>query len=87
MGGVHVNSMRYGVAAIGNVATGPQHRGHGHATRVAAAIVRDLSGAGIELMGLNVQADNVAAVRCYERLDFRSVCRYLEGRFSRKSLA
>ena len=64
VGGVHVNSMRYGVAAIGNVATGPQHRGHGHATRAAEVDTTDAALAIKEERGRQLaDAEQAAAGR------------------------
>ena len=84
-GGVHVRSPRYGVAALGNIATRPDRRGRGYATCITAALCRELE-ATIPWIGLNVEADNRAATRCYERLGFDRVCPYLEQPFARLSL-
>ncbi len=67
--GVHVFSPRYGVAALGNVTTDPDHRGRGLARRVTARLCRSLY-EHVELIGLNVKADNAAAIACYQRLGF-----------------
>lgn len=82
VGGVHVVSQTYRVAALGNVATHSAQRGRGHARAVVAAIVRSLRVAGIETIGLNVAADNAAAIRCYESLGYEKVGEYLEGEWS-----
>ena len=77
-GGVHVYSTRYRVAALGNIATLPHFRGRGLARRVVAGLCRSLRTQGIETLGLNVKADNVAAVRCYEKIGFVDIARYDE---------
>jgi ribosomal protein S18 acetylase RimI-like enzyme len=68
--GVHVYAPRYGVAALGNVTTDPRLRGRGLARRATARLCRALAEDGIADIGLNVLADNAAAIRCYERLGF-----------------
>ncbi len=74
---LHVRSVTYGVAAIGGVATHPDHRNRGHARRVTAALVQRLN-ANTPLIGLNVRSDNAAARRCYERLGFEAIGPYSE---------
>jgi len=76
--GVHVASDRWGVAAIGNVATRPEARGRGLARAVCAALCRDLIGRGVRHVGLNVRTDNAAAVACYRGLGFAPVAEYEE---------
>jgi RimJ/RimL family protein N-acetyltransferase len=80
--GVHVLSERYQVAALGNIATRPDARGRGLAAATTASLTRWLL-ERTDDVGLNVHSENAAAIRCYERLGFRSVCSYIEGRFTR----
>ena len=75
--GVHVCSPRYRVAALGNIATHPDHRRRGHAVRVTAALCRRLL-ATCDHIGLNVKADNAAALHCYRKLGFEVVAEYEE---------
>jgi ribosomal protein S18 acetylase RimI-like enzyme len=75
--GIHVYSPEYGVAAIGNVATRPELRGRGLATVATAALCRSLR-ERVSHIGLNVRADNAAAITCYTRLGFESVAVYDE---------
>jgi ribosomal protein S18 acetylase RimI-like enzyme len=75
--GVHVYSERYRVAALGNVATHPLHRGKGLGTAVTAALCRSLL-SRVDKIGLNVKADNLAALRCYEKLGFEKRAAYHE---------
>jgi RimJ/RimL family protein N-acetyltransferase len=75
--GIHVFSPRYGVAALGNVATLPSHRGRGLAARVTERLCRSLTAEGL-LVGLNVSADNEAAIACYRGVGFETVAVYEE---------
>jgi ribosomal protein S18 acetylase RimI-like enzyme len=75
--GVHVCSQVERVAAIGNVAVAADHRGRGLATRVTAATCARLLREA-DVIGLNVKADNAAAVGCYTRLGFVAVADYEE---------
>jgi predicted GNAT family acetyltransferase len=63
-------SAKYGVAVIGPVATRPDSRGQGLATRTTARLCLELASLGAEVIGLHVRAQNVPAIRCYERLGF-----------------
>lgn len=75
--GVHVYSADQRVAALGNITTLPSARGRGLATTVTAALCRSLLHT-VDLIGLNVRADNAAAVACYRRLGFSVVAEYEE---------
>jgi ribosomal protein S18 acetylase RimI-like enzyme len=75
--GVHVFSPRYRVAALGNITTDPDHRGRGLARRTTAALCRSLRSC-IDAIGLNVLADNTAAIRCYDGLGFETIADYDE---------
>ena len=76
--GVHVVSRAYAVAALGNVTTHPAWRGRGLAQRVCAALCRALLAQGIATIGLNVRADNAAALAAYRKLGFVPVAEYGE---------
>ena len=82
--GVHVFSRRYGVAALGNVATVPERRGRGLARAVCARLCRELA-ASVPLVGLNVAVANQAARACYRALGFREVLRYEEAVLTRRA--
>ncbi|HKB05663.1 MAG TPA: GNAT family N-acetyltransferase, partial [Gemmataceae bacterium] len=71
-GGPHVYSPGQRVAALGNIVTHPDHRGRGYAAAVTARACAELQ-ATVDRIGLNVKADNAAAVACYCRLGFRPV--------------
>ncbi|BCL17785.1 GNAT family N-acetyltransferase [Micromonospora sagamiensis] len=75
--GVHVWSPVFRVAAVGNVATRPGHRGRGWAGAVVAALCGRLR-SSVDHVALNVRADNVAALRLYGRLGFTPVAGYGE---------
>jgi predicted GNAT family acetyltransferase len=76
--GVHVWSPAWGVATLGNVATLPEARGLGLATAACARLCLILLGDGIDVVSLNVRADNRAALRAYEKLGFAHAADYVE---------
>jgi len=76
--GIHVFSPQYRVAALDNVTTLPSLRGRGLAAAVMARLCRSLREAGITTIGLNVKADNAAAIACYQRLGFVEIGEYDE---------
>lgn len=82
--GVHVFAPARRVAALGNVATDPELRGQGLATRTCAALCRALA-PHADVIGLNVEASNAAARRCYDKLGFSFVAPYVEAVLSRRS--
>lgn len=75
--GVHVYSPAMRVAALGNIATRPDVRGRGLARRVTGALCRQLQ-REVDVIGLNVRADNASAIACYRRLGFTDVADYNE---------
>ena len=77
--GVHVVSRNESVAAVGNIFTPPEYRGEGLAQLVTSAVVMALKDAGIQTVGLNVENTNIAAIRAYEHLGFRTHLNYYEG--------
>src|SRR5262249_21249929 len=76
--GVHVYSQEYKVAALGNITTRPEVRGQGLATAATARLCQELLRAGIDCIGLNVNADNRSAVACYRKLGFQRWADYGE---------
>jgi RimJ/RimL family protein N-acetyltransferase len=76
--GVHVFAPAQGVAALGNVTTHPAWRGRGLAAAACAALCRALLARGVATIGLNVRADNAAAIACYQKLGFRRTAAYDE---------
>jgi ribosomal protein S18 acetylase RimI-like enzyme len=75
--GTHLVSRDEGAAAIGNVYVRRDQRARGLGREVTAAVVHEL--AGIATIGLNVRADNAAAIRVYESLGFVRHCDFREG--------
>lgn len=75
--GVHVYSERYGVAAIGNIVTHPAHRRRGYARQATARLCQSLI-EKVKHVGLNVRANNAAAVGCYTGLGFEIIAPYSE---------
>jgi ribosomal protein S18 acetylase RimI-like enzyme len=76
--GVHVWSPDWRVAALGNVATLPEARGRGLATAACAQLCLLLLDDGIDVISLNVRADNAAAIAAYDRLGFVHAADYVE---------
>ena len=75
--GTHLVSREEGAAAIGNVYVRRDRRGGGLGRAVTAAVLHEL--AGIATVGLNVRADNDAAIRVYESLGFVRHCEFREA--------
>ncbi len=78
--GVHVYSPAMRVAAIGNVATRGDARGLGHARLLTGALCRELL-REVDVIGLNVRADNAPALACYRGLGFEPLAEFREWRF------
>ena len=68
---------RSAVAALGNIATHPDHRRRGLGRVTTAALCRSLC-AGADHIGLNVKADNTVAADLYANLGFTYACAYEE---------
>lgn len=75
--GTHLVAREEGAAAIGNVYVRRDRRGGGLGRAVTAAVLHEL--AGITTIGLNVRADNAAAIRVYESLGFVRHCEFREA--------
>ena len=75
--GTHLVTPEEGIAAIGNVYTRRDRRGRGLGRVVMNAVLAEL--AGIETIGLNVRADNAAALQLYESLGFVRHCEFYEA--------
>jgi len=78
--GTHLVSVNYGVAAVGNVFTHPEHRRQGWGRQVTSAVVHDLLVLGIRDVVLNINQENTGAVHTYESLGFIRYCPFVEGR-------
>jgi ribosomal protein S18 acetylase RimI-like enzyme len=75
--GTHVVGRGEGAAAVGNVYVRRDRRGQGLGRLVTRAVLGEL--AGVETVGLNVRADNDAALRLYESLGFTRHCEFYEA--------
>jgi len=75
--GIHVYSEKYKVAALGNIVTHPHYRGKGFGKAVTAGLCQSLS-EHVNNIGLNVKADNAAAIAIYRKLGFEIVGTYYE---------
>ena len=75
--GVHVYSEKYKVAALGNIVTHPDYRGKDFGKAVTAKLCQSLS-EHVDSIGLNVKADNAAAIALYEKLGFEIVSTFYE---------
>lgn len=75
--GTHLLAREEGAAAIGNVYTRRDRRGRGMARLVTGGVLGTLR--GIETIGLNVRADNDAALYLYESLGFTRHCQFYEA--------
>lgn len=76
--GVHVVDPVNGVAAIGNVATHPAHRGRGHGRAVVVGLLNRLR-AEVAVIGLNVRHRTDPARRLYASLGFVHAVTYEEA--------
>jgi predicted GNAT family acetyltransferase len=75
--GIHVYSEKYKVAALGNIVTHPDYRGKGYSKAVTARLCQSLA-EHVDNIGLNVKADNTAAISMYRKLGFEIVGTYFE---------
>ncbi len=75
--GIHVYSPEYRVSALGNITTHPSHRNKGYGKLVTAKLCQSLTKEDINV-GLNVKADNTAAIKCYKELGFKTIASFGE---------
>lgn len=64
---------REGVGAIQNLGVTPSHRGRGLGAILMAHALSGFRQAGVKRVYLEVTAENVGAIRLYERLGFRTI--------------
>lgn len=79
--GTHLVARDESAAAIGNIYTKRDRRGRGLGRITTTAVLNEL--AGIETIGLNVRADNDAALHLYESIGFTRHCQFFEALASR----
>lgn len=75
--GTHLLAPEEGAAAVGNIYTMRDRRGRGLGRVVTSAVLEAVK--DIETVGLNVRADNLAALRLYDSLGFVRHCSFYEG--------
>ena len=80
--GTHQVARDEDVAAIGNIYVRRDRRGRGLGHLVTAAVLGELQ--GVKTIGLNVRADNAAAIRVYESLGFVKYCEFVEALATRR---
>jgi RimJ/RimL family protein N-acetyltransferase len=81
--GIHVYSATYKIACLGNIVTHLDYRGTGLATYATSLLCADLL-ESVETIGLNVNIDNIAAVRCYQKLGFFIHDQFMETTYFKK---
>lgn len=77
IGGVHVYSKTYKVAALGNITIHPEYRNKGLGTRLVQHICLQLL-QNVQDIGLNVAVDNIAAIESYKNAGFEILGEYEE---------
>jgi GNAT superfamily N-acetyltransferase len=75
--GTHLVSREESAAALGNIYARRDRRGRGLGRIVTSAVLSELQ--DVETVGLNVRADNAAALHLYESLGFVRHCPFYEG--------
>ena len=85
IGGIHVLSAEYDVAAIGNLVTHPAYRGRNLAKRVTSRLLNEVF-ERVSLVALNVSEENHPAVRLYEGFGFAHNHRFYEGMVRRRMI-
>jgi ribosomal protein S18 acetylase RimI-like enzyme len=80
--GTHLVARDESAAAIGNVYVRRDRRSRGLGRLVTASVLHELR--DLETIGLNVRADNAAAIHVYESLGFVKHCEFLEGLATRR---
>ncbi len=81
--GTHLIAPTFGVAAVGNIFTHPNHRRRGYGTACTSQVVQELLARDLDVV-LNVNRENTEAIGIYERLGFRRHCPYIEVIGNRK---
>ncbi|UCH32142.1 MAG: GNAT family N-acetyltransferase [Candidatus Bathyarchaeota archaeon] len=76
--GTHICSPTHSLACVGNVFTHPSYRGKGYATTCTSQTVSDLLTHFRDVI-LNVEDQNIAAIRVYRKLGFREHSTYFEA--------
>ncbi len=85
IGGVHVYSPTFRVAALGNITTHPEYRNQGLGRTVTAKLCLSLQ-ENVDVIGLNVKQDNFPALSLYRSLGFEISADYGEFLLKKRSL-
>jgi len=75
--GIHVYSEEYKVAALGNIATLAEFRGQQIGQMLTSFLCTDLL-KSVKHIGLNVKSNNIAAIKCYQKVGFEVIGSYDE---------
>lgn len=81
--GVHNVSETFDVAAIGNLVTHPDYRGKGYAIATTSVLLRAVF-ERVGLVTLDVEENNVAAMRTYQRFGFEHYGDFFEAEMTRR---
>ena len=84
IGGVHVYSPAFRVAALGNITTHPEYRNQGLGRAVTAQLCLSLQ-RYVDFIGLNVKQDNSLALSLYRSLGFKISAEYGEFLLKKRS--
>ncbi|MDD5093713.1 MAG: GNAT family N-acetyltransferase [Dehalococcoidia bacterium] len=76
--GTHIISPTHGIAYVGNVLTHSSYRNQGLATTCTSAVTEDLFDYCTEVV-LNVEPNNVPAIRAYASLGYKDDCMIIEA--------
>jgi len=82
--GTHIISPTYGIACLGNVLTHAAHRNQGLATTCTSAVTADLLDYCTDVV-LNVEPQNLPAIRAYANLGYKDNCMIVEAFGRRRS--
>ncbi len=75
--GTHIFSEEYGIAALGNITTLPEHRGKRISSKLTQELCRQLL-LHVKDIGLNVESDNASAIKVYKNAGFEITGAYEE---------
>jgi len=75
--GIHVYSKEFKVASLGNITTHPDYRNNGYGTAATAKLCEELF-KNVDIVGLNVDTNNLSAIRSYEKIGFLKTDVYRE---------
>jgi len=71
--------------AIGDIVLYEKYWGHGYGKLAIKLVMSSMKAAGLKHVNLNVHADNVGAIRCYESCGFKPVSMFMTARLDEKS--